>query len=72
MLPKKKSVRSGAAAIVSDCDGPLQFRVCPSHAGYYIGTYYRDCGPFSRESEYYARRRDAERDLRNQSVRWRH
>lgn len=68
----KKSVRSGAAATVGDGDGPLQFRVCPSRAGYYIGTYCGDCGPLTRESVYYARRRDAELDLRNQTVRWRH
>lgn len=54
-----------------ECGSPLEFRVCPSFAGFYIGTYCDGRGPLSRESEYYPRRRDAERDLRNHTVRWR-
>lgn len=49
----------------------LEFRVCSSFAGFYIGTYCDGRGPLSRESEYYKRRRDAECDLRNHTVRWR-
>lgn len=67
----KETIRSGPPSECGECDTPIEFRVCSSFAGYYIGTYCDDCGPLSRESEYYTRRRDAERDLRDQTVRWR-
>ena len=54
-----------------DGDSPVEFRICPSRTGFYVGTYCDGRGPLSRESEHYANRRDVERDLRNQTVRWR-
>jgi hypothetical protein len=70
MLPEE-SVRSGAIDDCGESDGPLEFRVCSSPAGYYIGTYRGDRGPYSRESVYYTSKQDVQRDLRNQTVRWR-
>lgn len=37
----------------------LVYEVCMSAAGYYWGTYCPVCGPYSRESEYYATREEA-------------
>lgn len=62
MLPKE-TVSSGAAKKCSDCkqeaDGP---KVMSSAAGYYIG-YTCGCGPYSRESGYYSRYKDADTAL---------
>jgi uncharacterized Zn finger protein len=36
-----------------DCGSPLPAKVLKSGAGYYIGTFCDNCGPYSRESGYY-------------------
>jgi hypothetical protein len=36
-----------------DCGEFLPLKVCMSAAGYYVGTWCDNCGPYSRESGYY-------------------
>jgi NAD-dependent SIR2 family protein deacetylase len=47
----------------SECKKKLQLRVCRSNAGYYLGYYCPDCGPYSRETVYYPKESQAETDL---------
>ena len=54
-----ETLLSGAPKTCSDCGIMPRLQVCRSGAGYYIGTYC-DCGPYSRESGYYATRELAE------------
>lgn len=65
------TVRSAEISADGERHSPVQFRICSSHSGFYIGTYCDGRGPLSRESEYYKRRCDIERDLRNHTLRWR-
>ena len=51
MLPGE-TILSGANP-TCDCGTVLKFQVCSSNAGYYIGTQCSQCGPWSRESDYY-------------------
>jgi hypothetical protein len=53
----------GANPTCSDCKETVKLRVCKSFAGYYIGSYC-DCGPYSRESDYYTTREKAEAALK--------
>jgi len=46
-----------------DCGTELNIRVLSSAAGYYIGFFCPQCGPYSRESNYYRTRAEAETDL---------
>jgi len=41
----------------------LELKVCRSAAGYYLGYWCPQCGPYSRESGYYATSEEAEKDL---------
>lgn len=43
-----------------DCKKPMPIQVCKSAAGYYIGTFCNSCGPYSRESEYFSTREEAQ------------
>lgn len=36
------------------CDANLPLRICSSAAGWYIGYYCPNCGPYSRETDYFA------------------
>jgi hypothetical protein len=36
-----------------ECGDELVIHVCRSNAGYYIGFFCDECGPYSRESGYY-------------------
>lgn len=36
-----------------DCGGPMPIQVCLSGAGYYIGQWCDQCGPYNRLSYYY-------------------
>jgi len=47
-----ETIRSGAAEQCSGCKVMLVEEVLSSAAGYYIGTFC-NCGPYSRESDYY-------------------
>ena len=42
------------------CGTELLIKVCVSAAGYYIGFFCPQCGPYSRESGYYGSREETE------------
>jgi len=44
----------------SDCNTFLKLQICHSQAGYYLGFFCPYCGPYSRESEYFRSRVEAE------------
>jgi hypothetical protein len=52
MLPGE-TINSGASDVCPDCKQKLIVKVCQSGGGYYLGTWCC-CGPYSRESEYFA------------------
>lgn len=62
MLPRE-TLGNGAEKSCPDCGIRFEPKVMSSNAGYYIGTSC-DCGPNSRESGYYKKFGDAERDLK--------
>lgn len=43
-----------------DCEALMKIEVLRSAAGYYIGFFCPNCGPYSRESGYYRSREEAE------------
>lgn len=47
-----------------DCGHFMETEVLMSNAGYYIGTFCDNCGPHSRESDYFRTREDAEAELK--------
>ena len=47
----------------SECGAVLPLMVCSSAAGYYLGYFCDNCGPYSRESGYYRTRQEAENAL---------
>ena len=49
--------------VCMECDTALGIQVLCSAAGYYIGFFCPHCGPYSRESGYYASREEAEQTL---------
>jgi hypothetical protein len=55
---------SGTPYKCKDCGVVLRLKVLRSNAGYYIGTQC-DCGPYSRESQYYKDVESANKDLVN-------
>jgi hypothetical protein len=57
-----ETLSSGGKPICDECKKEVQLQVCKSFAGYYIGTYC-DCGPYSRESDYYPTKEVAEKWL---------
>ena len=61
MIPGE-TIRSGAPDVCPDCKVKLIPKVLRSNAGYYIGTWC-NCGPYSRESGYYAKAEIAEKAL---------
>lgn len=60
MLPGE-TIASGASNIC--CGNVLAMQVLHSRAGYYIGTQCPNCGPYSRESDYYLTPGAAQADL---------
>jgi predicted RNA-binding Zn-ribbon protein involved in translation (DUF1610 family) len=46
-----------------ECGAELNIQVLSSAAGYYIGFFCPNCGPYSRESVYYRSRGEAEMAL---------
>jgi len=46
-----------------DCGTTLPIKVLRSNAGYYIGFFCPNCGPYSRESEYYKHEHEAKAAL---------
>jgi hypothetical protein len=59
MVVAKETIARGADPQCSDCGDVLELQICSSPAGFYIGTYCQ-CGPYSRESDYYRTRELAE------------
>lgn len=53
-----ETIGSGASDVCKNCEQKLELQVCKSAAGYYIGTQCY-CGPYSRESDYYATHEEA-------------
>lgn len=62
MLPNE-TILNGASPVC--CGKKLEFKVLQSAAGYYIGTFCPNCGPYSRETDYYKDRKLAEINLSN-------
>jgi hypothetical protein len=54
-----ETIATGASPTCSDCGISPKLEVLQSPAGYYIGTMC-NCGPYSRESDYYRTRMDAD------------
>jgi len=46
-----------------DCGQDMPRSVCQSAAGYYIGYYCDNCGPWSRETDYFRTRAEAQAAL---------
>ena len=46
-----------------ECGTALDIQVLFSAAGFYIGFFCPECGPYSRESGYYASREEADQTL---------
>ena len=46
--------------ICDGCNTPLELTVCRSAAGFYLGYFCGCCGPYSRETGYWATRGEAE------------
>jgi uncharacterized Zn finger protein len=44
----------------SECSEVLPIKVLKSHAGFYVGYFCPNCGPYDRQSDYYKTREDAE------------
>lgn len=58
-----ETILSGCASTCSDCGVRMVLQVCRSAAGHYLGTWC-DCGPYSRESEYFKTREEAEKAIK--------
>lgn len=52
MVVPRETIGNGAEKTCPDCGVRPEIKVCSSMAGYYIGTHC-DCGPYSRESDYF-------------------
>lgn len=65
-----ETIASGAPKCCSDCKKELKLQVLSSAAGHYLGTFC-DCGPYSRESDYYDTREEAETALKSGAIDWR-
>jgi len=46
-----------------DCGNDIPITVCRSNAGYYIGRWCANCGPYNRLSGYYETEEQAKEDL---------
>lgn len=53
----------GMTTTCTDCGDEMPFEVQRSAAGYYLGFWCKFCGPYSRESDYFDRRADAQKAL---------
>jgi hypothetical protein len=66
-----ETLDSGAPDRCEDCGSELVARACGSSAGSYIGSCCR-CGPYSRDSGYFATRDEAEAMLAAQPAEYAH
>ena len=62
MVMKGETIATGVSKTCEDCGITPELKVHRSAAGWYIGTYC-NCGPYSRESGYYATEALAQRAL---------
>jgi hypothetical protein len=69
MIPGE-TIRTGAPETCDECNETPKLQVCHSGAGFYIGTMCQ-CGPYSRESEYYSTRQGAQEAFDREQVLWR-
>lgn len=51
---------SGTQGVFCSCGAELPFEVLQSAAGFYLGYFCPNCGPWSRESEYFPSQKTAE------------
>lgn len=65
-----ETIHLGAPRTCQDCGQKLYEKVMRSPAGWYIGTEC-DCGPYSRESEYYEHYDSAKGALDNGTIKYR-
>jgi hypothetical protein len=61
MLPGE-CVQTGGE-VTCDCNYVMKPQVCQSAAGYYIGYFCKNCGPYSRESGYFKNKVECEKAL---------
>jgi len=54
-----------ANLICVECNATLPLKVCQSYAGYYLGYWCNECGPYSRASGYFQTSQQAEEALTN-------
>lgn len=54
---------NGTEGTDCDCGARLELDVQMSAAGYYLGYFCGQCGPWSRESGYFSTRKEAEESL---------
>jgi len=66
LMIEGETILSGAPDTCPECGVTPTLEVYRSNAGYYLGTYC-NCGPYSRESGYYATEQEAQRDLNRQT-----
>ncbi len=57
-----ETIGTGAEPRCADCGTMPKIDVYQSRGGYYIGTWCQ-CGPYSRESDYFRSRKDARKAL---------
>jgi len=51
---------NGVEGTKCDCGQKLELKVCSTPAGYYLGYECEQCGPWSRETDYFRTRAEAE------------
>ncbi len=59
-IPGELAGLEGATCV---CGAQLPLQVCQSAAGYYLGHWCNECGPYSRETGYYRSYDEADREL---------
>jgi len=64
-LPGELKGIEGTACV--DCEKDLELQVLQSAAGYYLGYYCPCSGPYSRETDYFGTREDAEKALKGEA-----
>ena len=69
MVLKGETLATGAPQRCT-CGWVVELSVCKSAAGYYVGAFCPNCGPYCRESGYYATREQAQAALDSGSY-WR-
>jgi len=58
-----ETISTGAPNPCPECNLLMNFKVCVSNGGYYVGTQCK-CGPYSRETGYYLTHQEADKALK--------